>query len=136
VSAGLASIFAVILAVFVANPGIPQKVHHTLRSDSKFIAASKSPSEIREIPGVNADSQTGRLPQDAMASLENFFPKDVDEAFVRLLTESKMKQKHLNIRQVSPSEFYAVNRFRLDNGKDVVVYTQVPLTQVSTRESY
>jgi hypothetical protein len=136
ISVSLASIFAVILTAFIANPVIPQKVHYALRSNSGTNISPDDLSDSQKIYGIHQEVQGQKPQQDSVALFKDFYSKDVDEAFVRLLTEGKMKQRPINIQPVAPSEFYAVNRFRLDNGKDVVVYTQVPLTQVSTRESF
>ena len=136
VSMGFASIFAVIIAVFIAKPTIPNKVHSAFRLDSDFHIASNEPSLDQGVGTPSDNSKPDMGYQDPLEVFNPSYSKDIDEEVVRLLTEGQMKQKPMDIQPVAPSEFYAVNRFRLDNGKDVVVYTQVPLTHVSTRESY
>ncbi len=64
------------------------------------------------------------------------YQRQVDQEVARLFAQRKLNRKNAGVKPISPNEVYSINRFRMDNGKDVLVYTQVPVRQASYRESY
>jgi len=133
---GFASVFAVTLALFIAKPAMPGKLRYAFDFNSDKPVASNEllMAQGGDITAFNSKTEKGQ--QDPLELFYSSDSKDIDEVFVRLLTESQMGKKLANIQPIAPREVYGVNRYRLDNGEDVVVYTQIPLTQVSTRESF
>ena len=127
---------AAILLLFIIQPALPGKIHYALRSDrGTLLAAVDRTVPERDVPEVDA---VGQDPDVAYGSVSDnpSYRRQVDQEVVRLLAQSQLKRKNAGVKPIAPNEVYSINRFRMDNGKDVLVYTQMPVKQVSYRESY
>jgi len=74
--------------------------------------------------------------KDAAGSYQRLLAKDVDQEFVRYLAENHYYKDLTNIEPVAVNQLFSISRYKLDNGKDVFVYTRIPADQVKFQESY
>ena len=74
--------------------------------------------------------------KDAAGPFQQLLAKDVDQKFVRYLAENHYYKDLTNIEPVAVNQLFSISRYKLDNGKDVFVYTRIPADQVEFNESY
>ena len=60
---------------------------------------------------------------------------DVDRELVRYLSDQYYKNQSVNLQPTNDVELYMVRKYRLNDEKDVIVYTAVPNSQ-QVKESY
>lgn len=136
ISLGLSSVFAVILILFILQPTIPGKLHYALRSDqsARMVTDSRSENRQEKAPAYILTKENTNAPTpNGFGQLHS---SDLDEIFVKLLSENHLNRTPIKIEPIAPSEFYSINRFRLDDGNDVIVYTQYPGEKADIRESF
>jgi len=61
---------------------------------------------------------------------------EIDREMIRLLARAESNRRTIAIRPVAPKQLYAINRYRIDNGKEALVYTQLPIRQANHQQSY
>ncbi len=141
-STSLAAVFGAILIVFILQPMIPGKVHYALLSDPdanlEFAGDTGLVPDARTLYGLRLGSPDGRAAdrERAAEDVQRVFARDLDLEFVRYLAEREYQRGPVTVEPVISDEVYAVSRFRLDNGRDALVYTQVSTGRNGLRESY
>jgi len=141
-STSAAVLFALILVLFIYQPMIPGRVRYAFLSRPDSILQNQDYRDLTPGDGtlygagagVQDDSEADR--KDTFEHRQTMLARNLDEEFVRYLAKREYKTSPVNVKPVAPDELYSVNRFRLNNGKDALVYTQVPIKQVGFRESY
>lgn len=141
-STSVAAVLTVILVLFIYQPMIPERVRYAFLShpDSNLQHQDYSnftPGDgILSGAGVGVQDSSKTDRKDTFEHMQTMLARNIDKEFVRYLAEREYKTSPVNVKPVIPGELYSVNRFRLNNGKDALVYTQVPIKQVGFRESY
>lgn len=135
-SAGMATAFAALLVLFIAQPSLPGKVHYALlsqseiqQSDEKSSAPFAGNGEVL-LASANQAAPLDVYPQHGSIHIE------ADREMVRLQAARELNREVATVEPIAPSEIYAINRFRMDDGREAVVYTQLSMTLASYRESY
>lgn len=136
VSAGLATALASLLALFIIQPSLPGKVHYALLSQSDIKLFDRTgPSQLENDPQILLANRT-RATLAGIDAERQSVEMEADREMVRLLAARELDQTLSAIEPIAPSELYAINRFRIDNGREAVVYTQLPTSLARYRESY
>ncbi|MEE8398097.1 MAG: hypothetical protein V3S89_03765 [Desulfobacterales bacterium] len=99
------------------------------QSDEKAVAPSAVDGQIL-YARVDQTIRPDANPQHRSIHIE------ADREMVRIQAARELNRPVSEIESIAPSEIYAVNRFRIDNGREAVVYTRLPITLASYRESY
>jgi len=129
-------VFAVVLVLFITLPSLPGSIHHALWSDPDTRLPDPAGSLSASTDGIPQSQGEDPLLAYDIDQRQQTLGRRLDQEVVRLLAESKLKRKSASITPVAPNELYSISRFRMDNGKDVLVYTRLPLKQAGFRESY
>lgn len=109
-AAACACCLIAVLLVFVANPGIPNDMHARLWGTPSTPAGTPTPV------AVQADD----------ASLWDWSSLDADRALVERWVESQYGQSAPVINPMDAGEIFAVRKFKLADGRQILVYTAVP----------
>ena len=133
-TASLATALAVALMVFVIQPTLPGAIHQALLSEP-FAPSGTAPAEKSPPQPPMMIASSDAFPA-AVDPLRRFATADIDREFIRYLAERQYRMKPVNIEPIATGEVFAVNRYRLDNGKEVFVYTKFPGGNPLPRESY
>jgi hypothetical protein len=141
-STSVAAVFAAILVLFIYQPVIPGRVHYALVSHPDSVFQKQNYGDFTPGDGtlynaradVHDYSEADR--KDTFEHMQTMLARNIDKEFVRYLAEREYKTSPVDIEPFISGELYSVNRFRLNNGRDALVYTQVPAKQVDFRESY
>jgi len=130
-STAVATVCAGFLILLVSQPTLSWKAHYALVSDSGSLQGNKLGYKVdyRDIPSYGAA-------KDVAGSYQRLLAKDVDQEFVRYLAENHYYKDLTNIEPVALNQLFSISRYKLDNGKDVFVYTRIPADQVKFQESY
>lgn len=127
---------ATLLALFVIQPSLPGKVHYALLSQTGIQQSdSVEPAQFGGYSGILlADANRTVIPGGS--SRQQSIAIDVDREMVRLLAARELNRILSAVEPIAPSELYSINRFRIDNGREAVVYTQLPASLARYREGY
>ncbi len=129
-STALATMLAVVVVMLVLEPSYSTKLHYAILNDNAPIA-----------PDSYAEAPQSMIDNNPSADLQSQYinnvlsDSDVDQELVRYLAR-QMDSHPVNVRPVSNKELYAVQKYRLGNGKDVMVYTEVPNKPLIKHVSY
>ena len=130
-STAVAAVCAVFLILLVFQPTLSWKVHYALVSDSGPLKGNNLGYKVdySDIPSYgNEEGATG--------SFQRLLDQNIDQEFVRYLAENHYHKEPTNIEPVAVNQLFSISRYKLDNGKDVFVYTRIPADQVKFQESY
>ena len=126
-STAVAMVCMVFLVLFMFQPTLPWKVHYALVSDLSFLQKYKV--DYRSLLSSGAS-------KDATGSFQRLLAQDIDQEFVRYLARQRYQKGLTAIEPVAVNQLFSISRYKLDNGKDVFVYTRIPAGQSEIRKSY
>lgn len=130
-STAVATVCAGFLILLVFQPTLSWKAHYALVSDSDPLQGNKLGYKVdyHDVPSYG-DAK------NAAGPFQQLLDQDIDQGFVRYLAENHYYKDLTNIEPVAVNQLFSISRYKLDNGKDVFVYTRIPADQVKFRESY
>lgn len=123
---------AVILVIFVLDPALPDRLHYAFNKPDQHLLSDLGPGH-----NLSAVDQNDGL-DNASKFLSHFLSdSEMDQEFVRHVANQVLDSSlPVDARPISGRELYAVQKYRLNNGQEVLMYTEIPKKPLLQTASY